>query len=347
MRNSNIDELPYRLERRIKAFEDIRGDPGFSYYLIRFWNFLHKEPLLVGILEELEKLVDKEIESKTLQIVAMSGVHHGVTERENILIAYCVIKNCVTDGKMPSGVGNPYVDSFGFNKPPNRDGSENSPKDLKHALDAFRYAFLLPLYHYIDESLDSQRVMLGLLQHYKHKCEWFQRDHLRKLINRDTQRSEKSIQSHLFEYLHDRGIEFSIDPWSISGEPDFVTAQTGEDPLVAEVKIYNGKKRRILDGFNQVYLYSQKFNRPFGYLIIFNNSENELKFSLSNQSAITPFVTHNNKTIFIVTIGIFLHKTTASKRGRLRAVEIKEEELVKLLKKADLNLNLIRQRSGN
>jgi hypothetical protein len=42
-------------------------------------------------------------------------------------------------------------------------------------------------------------------------------------------------------------------------------------------------------------------------------------------------VIHNNKTIFLVTIDICPHETSASKRGHLRAVEITEQELIRIV----------------
>ena len=75
------------------------------------------------------------------------------------------------------------------------------------------------------------------------------------------------------------------------------------------------------------------YNEPFGYLIIYNTSGKDLRFALVNQEQSTPFVVHNSKTIFIVTIDIFPYETSASRRGPLRTVEITEEDLIRIIEK--------------
>src|SRR5262249_30738769 len=89
-------------------------------------------------------------------------------------------------------------------------------------------------------------------------------------------------------------------------------------------------------GFNQVHIYTRDYNEPFGYLVVFNTSPLDLKFSLSHSTQRTPFVVHNNKTIFIIVINIYPHETTASKRGTLTTCEICEEDLIRVVAEVDL-----------
>ena len=137
----------------------------------------------------------------------------------------------------------------------------------------------------------------------------------------------------LYEYLYDQGIYFSIEPTSASGEADAVLSQSGEEPLIADVKIFNPNKGKSKDyiakGFRQVYDYTLDYNEPIGYLVIFKTSEEELKFSLPHSSHSTPFVEHNNKTIYFIVIDIHSYDTTASKRGKLKFIEFTEADLGK------------------
>ena len=199
--------------------------------------------------------------------------------------------------------------------------------------------FLEPLYEYLDEQLDDQRAILALLRRYKHKCEWFQRKHLFKSWEDNTKIGEKLLALHLYEYLHDQGLDFVIEPSSVSGEVDLIAAQKSDEPLIADVKIFNPEKGKGTDyiarGFNQIYLYTLDYNEPFGYLIIYNTSGQDLRFVLANQEQSTPFVVHNNKTIFVVTIDVFPYETSASRRGRLKTVEITEEDLIRIIGKSE------------
>ena len=174
-----------------------------------------------------------------------------------------------------------------------------------------------------------------MLRRYKHKCEWFQRDFLFKLWSDNTVRGEKLLALHLYEYLYDQGLDFTIEPSSVSGEVDLIAAQKSDDPLIADTKIFNpGSKKGkeyIVKGFNQIYLYTVDYDEPFGYLIIYKISDVDLRFTLANQEQSTPFVVHNNKTVFIVIIDIYPHETSASKRGPLNPVEITEADLIRVI----------------
>jgi len=61
--------------------------------------------------------------------------------------------------------------------------------------------------------------------------------------------------------------------------------------------------------------------------VIFKTCEEDLKLPFANQSQMTPFVQHNNKTIFFLVIDIFQYDKSASKRGKLEFIELTEESL--------------------
>ena len=65
--------------------------------------------------------------------------------------------------------------------------------------------------------------------------------------------------------------------------------------------------------------------------MIFKTCEQDLAIQTQRQESTIPFVTHNNKTIFIVVIDIFDYPESASKRGKLQAYEITPEQFVESL----------------
>ena len=315
-----IQNLRYKLQKRVRRLNSAVYQV-FHFSLKQFWGFLENYPIFVGILEDLERHYPL-LEAEAEKIVKDSqGLVFG-NELENAAVCYFVVKKCVeSDNQMVEvNVGRVY-------------GHESKYNDT---LEYFKSLFLEPLYEYLDEQLDDQGAILALLRRYKHKCEWFQREFLFNLWKKDTMRGEKRLALHLYEYLHDQGLDFVIEPFSISGEADLVAAQRSDDPLIADVKIFNPGKAKgteyIARGFNQIYLYTLDYNKPFGYLVIYKTSGEDLRFALGKQTQSTPFVVHNNKTIFLVTIDVFPHETSASKRGPLRTVEITEEDLVRIIK---------------
>jgi hypothetical protein len=191
------------------------------------------------------------------------------------------------------------------------------------------------LYDYIDEHLDDQRALLALLRRYKHRCEWFERERLYERWKSDTQNGELRLAKDLYAYLHDQGIDFTMETESASGRIDLVKAQTGMEPLVADVKLFHNDKGKgrsyIANGVGQMYQYTQDFNQPFGYLIVFNICEDRIDLALSNVNQNTPFLVHNNKTLFVLEIDIFPYEDPASKRGKIKSHKITEDYLIEHL----------------
>lgn len=318
MNGEYVQNLRYKLQKRVRRLNSI-GDNMFHISLKHFWGFLENNPVFIGILQDLgNKYQSKESEAE--KIIDGKSIL-GNTELEHAALSYFLIKKCSKsdDNRIETDIGYIYDDWIDTDKA---------------ALEHFRDMFLEPFYEYVDEQLDDQKAILALLRRYKHKCEWFQRDNLFKLVEKHPKSGEKLLALHLYEYLHDQGLDFTIEPSSISGKADLVAAQNTDDPLIADTKIFNPEKKKgksyLVTGFNQVYIYTTDYNEPFGYLIIYKTSEKDLRFALSNQTQSVPFVIHNNKTIFIITIDIFPHSKTASKRGTLKPIEITEDDLIKI-----------------
>lgn len=312
MNGEYTQNLRYKLQKRVRKLNSTGNPDLFHFGLQRFWRFLVDEPLFLGIMEELAVRCP-QMESEALSIEPGRAVV-GDTEIEHAALSYFVLKRCAeSDSRSEYNIGFAY--------------------DRSHPIDGFKENVLEPLHEYLDEQIDDQRMILALLRRYKHKCEWFQAESVYKEWESDTVRGEKSLALHLYEYLYDQGIDFHIEPSSAVGEADLVAAQNTDDPLIADVKIFNPAKSKgktyIAQGFNQVYLYTLTYNEPTGYLVIFNTSGKDLKFAVKQQAQSAPFVIHNNKTIFIVVIDIYPHEAPASKRGVLETIEITEQDLIR------------------
>jgi len=175
--------------------------------------------------------------------------------------------------------------------------------------------------------------MLALLMRYKHRSEWFQREKLWE-YSKIERRAEKALALDLYSYLYDQGIDFVIEPSSITGEIDLIASQDTDDPVLLDAKVFDGEgrgKSYIRKSFNQIYTYTQQYNEPFGYLVIYKTCERDLRFSLK-QSGNIPSLVHNHKTIFLITIDIYPHPKPVSQRPPIQATEIAEKELIEITK---------------
>jgi len=205
-------------------------------------------------------------------------------------------------------------------------------EDANRQLDAFRHLYLEPFYEYVDEHLDDRNFILYCLERYKRICEWFERERLFQMWSAETQRGEKLLALDLYRYLFEQGVEFHIEPWSVSGEADMVAAQASDNPLIADVKVFNPSRSKgkayVIRALHQVHTYTCDYNQPLGYVVIFNTSASQLRFSVGNPAQPLPRVLFNNKTVFFLVIDIFPHSESASERRNLEIVEITEAELV-------------------
>jgi hypothetical protein len=151
-----IQNLRYKLQKRVRRLNAVSWR-HFHATLKQFWAFVHSQPLLVGILDEmlprfqgLAPHVERQTSSR--EVIVCDD------ECENAAFGYLVLKRCVetTNDPMPEvRIGHNFT----------------SVNHHDNALEAFRIAFVEPLYEYLDEQMDDQRAILALLQRYKHKCE--------------------------------------------------------------------------------------------------------------------------------------------------------------------------------
>ncbi len=304
-----VQNLRYKLQKRVSRLNSVNSE-AFPSVLTQFWRFFDRQPIFVGIVEGL--LAQFPAVTHDTEMLLQGNEWHAETEEEAAAVGYSVLR------KLADGDENTLLRL-----------SSRSVSRLDEALDQARELYLEPLYEYVDEQLDDQRAMLALLMRYKHRSEWFHREKLLALCQTETTRAEKRLALDLYAFLYDQGVDFMIEPSSISGEIDLIAAQNTPDPLLLDAKVFDGDSRGkayLRKGFAQVYTYTQQHNEPFGYLVIYRTIDRDLRFALRHSAEI-PVVVHNHKTIFVITVDICSYDKPVSQRPPLQAIEITEEEL--------------------
>lgn len=316
MDRDQLQLLRYKLQKRVRRLNSAEYQV-FHYMLKQFWGFLQSQPLITGVMDHLESTMSRINEEVEPIFSQQSGIVFE-KEIENAAACYFVLKRCAesSNNHVEIDVGASYSNESKFND----------------VLESFKDIFLEPFYDYLDEHLDEARAVLALIIKYKKRCEWFKRQELLDAWLEKTSKGEKTLALDMYEYLFQQGLDFYIEPSSVSGEVDLISSQIGDERLLADAKIYNPEKGKgkeyILSGFNQLYTYAVDYNEPVAYLVIFETSEDRLCFSVNETYHHTPFITHNNKTIFFIVIDLFEWKESASKRGKLKTAEITESDLV-------------------
>lgn len=191
-----------------------------------------------------------------------------------------------------------------------------------------------PLVYYIQDKLDEGSTVLYFLEKYKQRCEWFFQEEMRLLYENAPHQQEKVLDKELRKFLFDQGIDYPFSQVSSpSGEADVISLLHTNDPLVLEVKIFDRTKtygkNRIVDGFRQIVSYANDYNKPIGYLLVFNMDTSEVNIVTKNNCNQLPVkISFAGKTYFIIFINIPpLNTTSASTRGKLEKITINETEL--------------------
>ena len=332
MESKLLQTLRYRLQSRMRRLNSTDW-MLYHWQLCQYWGFLKSHEIFTGILNQLEQKSIDYLETNEEFKIDITSLIDGTmkigtimtfnTEKEQVLASYLVVKSCVEhevqnlQAQKEINIGKRYT-------------SENGYSDI---VNIFTEIFVYPLYEYIDEQLDSENILLYLLIRYKHVCEWFKKEKLYNLWKSETQKGEKTLAFDLYEFLYSQGLEFHIEPSSPTGEIDLISEQVGDERLLIDAKVFKGDRSYIIKGVNQVYTYTLTYNQPFGCLVIFDVSDNQLCFTSSrgNDPNIATFAI-NNKLLFIITIDI-VSRPSASKRGKLNTIIISENDLMNVCKK--------------
>lgn len=195
-----------------------------------------------------------------------------------------------------------------------------------------------PVIEFFHDRIDNSNSILYLLEKYKKRVEWFKRKELFEKYKTATKEYEQVLEDDFRLFLFDQGIDYPFStPKSFSGRADLVGLIDTEEPLIAEIKIYDSekgyRKDRIFSGLSQIVKYTNDYNKDCGYLVVFNIDESEIVFKFSvEQKRFPPRITINNKTYYFVVVNLY-HDFTASKVGKTKTVEINEDELLNELKK--------------
>ena len=284
----------------------------FQSGLAQFWKYLADQPLFAGVIAKLDAEAPPfadELKGATER----SELYAQGSETENVQYSFRIVQHCAAQPLGMAGHG-PHI------KIARRLTDSTQLSDIT---DAFRQTYLEPLYEFLDESLDQHAAVLTLLLKYKRKVEWFDREAVASLAAS----GERALAEHLYGYLFDQGLDFSVEPQSVSGEADLVSPN-----LVLDAKVFDGDRRNaryLISGVNQVHTYARDYNQAAAYLVIYLACPADVHFSFARPDAKVPFVVLGGKTIYFLTIDLYAHVTTASHRGVMKACTIDADLLVK------------------
>lgn len=214
-----VQNVRYKLQKRVRRLHSARYTT-YHNVLQHFWKYLHENALFSAIVEELRGRVPDakswaDRKTKSNDITVNDEIGHAA-------ICSWIVEHCANETDPLSEM------HFGYAITPQRDYND--------CLKTFHESYIEPLHDYIDEQVDDKGAVLASLRRYQHRIEWFHRERLHRVWDDDTTKGEKALGLDLYEYLYEQGIEFYLEPSSVSGEVDLIAAQSGKEPLLADVK---------------------------------------------------------------------------------------------------------------
>lgn len=314
MDNQYLQRQRFLLQKKVKRLNSC-DYKIFHGLFVQFWGYLHAHALFGGVMAKLEAETPPHAEDLE-QVFKQGALLQCETEKEAIGLNFRILEHCAKQAL--TGHTGPEV-MLGR---PIATGSTKFP-DM---LDAFRDTYLEPFYEHLDESLDDQAAVLSLLLKYKRHVEWFAREEVAALAATD----ERTVAKHLYAYLFDQGLDFHIEPQSVSGEADLVAPE-----LVLDAKLFDGTaghgKRYLRSGVNQLLTYTRDYHQSVGYLVVYRRCPEDLQFSFAREDMLVPFVVLDGRTIYFLVVDICEYDASASKRGPLKAHVLTEADVRSVL----------------
>jgi hypothetical protein len=189
-----------------------------------------------------------------------------------------------------------------------------------------------PLVDYLIEQVGGETAVLYALERYARRVEWFDREELHARYQQDTRNGEKIYDKDLRRFLFAEGISMPFSqPQSASGLSDVLADLDTDDPLVCELKIFDGDsrgKQHLAAGVNQVVHYATDYGKAAAYLVIINLSGRQLELPSDGPAEIwPPNVELARVRVYLIAVRA-LPGTTASKQGRAIPVTITRADLI-------------------
>jgi len=272
MNEEQLARLRNRLEKKKKRLCEMQGRP-FQAMLRRIWDYFTSDPWIAPLVKE---LLSNPKGSKAAEF-AEGDFNNTNINREHInnlgMEDYASMACHIFSRNHSMFIHNQYFDIINSNV------WVNSLADHKEYI-SFKSEVVESLFDYLDDRLDNQQALHGLILRYKTRCEWFNGPALREIAaNKDPEKKRDDIEDRLkqdfFLNLHDQGIEFVKEPSSEMGRIDVVLLEKATRTYI-EGKVFDNKskgKSYIIKGFGQLLTYTRQYNSTTGYLAIYKTSE--------------------------------------------------------------------------
>ncbi len=189
-----------------------------------------------------------------------------------------------------------------------------------------------PLFDYLDESLGNVSSVLYALGRYIRQVEWFDQKSLYGEFTANTRKGEEVYDRHLREFLFREGLNMPYSQMqSPSGRSDVLSNLEGDDPLVCELKVYDGDNRDVAHlaaGVTQAMHYASDHGKSAAYLVIVNLATRPLQLPNDGPDVTYPgYLDLPGARVYFVQVR-GLPRESASKQGKTDPLIVQRTQLV-------------------
>lgn len=209
----------------------------------------------------------------------------------------------------------------------------NSSSNIDERIRMVTEYLVEPLVNFLEFRIGTESDILYLLDKVKRRIEFFDKERLYKEYEANAGRREEVYDRYVRQFLFDQGVDYPFSqPRSASGEADVVSGLETDDPLVSEIKLYDGDSYGVpylAKGFNQAVQYAQDYGKTSAYLLIMNLSDQNLHMPTDEDVQIWPPRLHTaGVTVYMVVIRA-KPLSSASQRGKQTTKQVLRDDLIR------------------
>jgi hypothetical protein len=310
--------------RELKRLYDALRQSGMGQYKVQLgyvFEYLQRAPRFRAILDLLKASTagfetDEWIEKK---VIGAKQTRHEwpASESQKLCVLLRIMELSATKSEVhPTNVGRLFVYS----------------RDLDVETQAFTEHVVFPLVDYLQTRLATESEVLHHLERMRRQIEWFEQAALYDAYKADTKRGEDGYDRRVREFLFAEGIDYPFSqPVSSAGKADVIADLDGDDPLICEIKLYDGAAygpAYIRQGVVQAVRYAHDYGKSNAHLVVFNLSDERLQLPSDEAPDVRPRrLQIEGVTVFIVVVQA-KPLPSASKDRQREVRTVQREQLV-------------------
>jgi len=209
----------------------------------------------------------------------------------------------------------------------------DSTSDINGRMRLVTEQLIEPFVIFLEFRIGTESEMLYLLDKVKRRIEFFDKERLYEECTASGRHREEVYDRYVRQFLFDQGVDYPFSqPRSASGEADIVSGLETDDPLVSEIKLYDGDSyggAYLAQGFNQALQYAQDYGKTSAYLLIMNLSDQNLHMPTDEDVQIWPPRLHTaGVTVYMVVVRA-KPLSSASQRGKQTTKRVSRDDLIR------------------